>query len=575
MKIHFKTIRITIILAVLLPATAAAQLGSFYQESTLSDRSLGGNISVTASAYTVDGIENRRAPTVLRTSANSNFSLLGFRSGVNLDYSTDESGLRQNMNKIGFNMRWKWLQLEAGDVNPNFSTYGLSGARVRGGLLRAEPGNVLIEVTGGRTRRAVRPDRGSGFRQPAFNQTAYAAKLGYGKQNSSYFHISTFYARDDVNSLEEEPLPITPKENLTITPDFQAFLFSDRLKINSEVTASYFTRDLKSQKVNIDDVNIPNFLKGIVNPRESSKVNYAASADAELALDLFRMALGYERIQPGFESLGRGTVRNDVETISFSPSVNLLNNRLRISTSAKINRDNLMGNRLQTQNNLNTTASVSYIITETVTLNTNYNFLRNLVENQTEEGQDPLPDQSQISHNISLQPSFTFTTDQFTHNVSVNGGYLFTESDFGAQPDNGSTPRFVSESVTSNLNYVFTTSTGFSVNSGFNFMANTSDRNSIRNYGLNVGTGTNLFQNSVRVNISGNANKNRSEIQMNEMQTRINEILQLGVNINTTVNITENDNLSFTLRARSNRVQNGQGREFNELEGSLNYRRSF
>ncbi|MDZ7757741.1 hypothetical protein [Rhodohalobacter sp.] len=575
MRLHLKTLFSLILLALLLPGGVKAQLGSFFQESTLSERSLGGNISIMAGAYTVDGIENRRAPTILQTSANSNFSFLGLRSGFDLNYSTDESGLRQNMNKIGFNMRWRWLQLEAGDVNPNFSTYGLSGARVRGGLLRVEPGNFLLELTGGRTQRAVLPNPDAGFRRPAFNQTAYAVKLGYGKQNSSYFHLSTFYAKDDVNSLGNQTLPITPQENITLTPDFQVLLFSGKLKLNSEVTVSYFTRDLNSSRIDIGESDIPDFLKGILQPRESSKLNYAGIANAELALDLFRLAMGYERIQPGFESLGRGTIRNDQETITLSPSVNLLNNRVRVSTSVKLGRDNLLGNRLQTQNNLNTNSSISYIISETVSLNGTYNFLLNRIENQSSGNENTTPDQSQISHNISIQPSFTFNTNSITHNISLNGGYIFSESDFGVRPGEGASDTFISESYSTNLNYVFTTQTGFSINSGVNFLTNDSDRNSIQNYGLTIGTGVNLFQNSLRVNLNGNVNKNRSEVQFSDSQLRVNELLQIGLNMNTTMNITDKDNLSLVVRGRSNRLQNGDGREFNELEGSINYRRRF
>ncbi len=541
----------------------------------MSDRSLGGNISIMAGAYTVDGIENRRAPTILQTSANSNFSFLGLSSGFNVNYSTDESGLRQNMNKIGFNMRWRWLQLEAGDVNPNLSTYGLNGARVRGGLLRAEPGKFLIELTAGRTQRAVRPDPGVGFRNPSFNRFAYGGKIGYGNQNRSYFNLSTFYSKDDVDSLGDIDLPITPQENITLTPDFQVLLLSGKLKLNSEVTVSYFTRDLNSSRVDIGESDIPNFLKGIVQPRESSKINYAGAANAELALDLFRLAMGYERIQPGFESLGRGTIRNDQETISLSPSVNFMNNKVRISTSIKLGRDNLLGNRLQTQNNLNTNSSISYIISEAFSLNGTYNFLQNRVENQSSDGENTISDQSQISHNISIQPSFTFTTNSITHNISLNGGYIFSESDFGVRPGEGESDTFISESYSTNLNYVFTTQSGFSINSGVNFLENASDRNSIQNYGLTIGTGVNLFQNSLRVNVNGNVNKNRSEVQFSDMQARVNELLLIGLNLNTTMNITDKDNLSFVVRARSNRLQNGDGREFNELEGSINYRRRF
>ena len=220
-------------------------------------------------------------------------------------------------------------------------------------------------------------------------------------------------------------------------------------------------------------------------------------------------------------------------------------------------------------------SSISYIINETVSLNGTYNFLFNRVENESSGSESAISDQSQVSHNISIQPSFTFNTNSITHNISLSGGYIFSESDFGALPGEGMSDTFISESYSTNLNYVFTTQNGFSINSGVNFLKNDSDRNSIENYGLTIGTGVNLFQNTLRVNINGNANKNRSEVQFSGMQSRINELLQIGLNMNTTMNITDKDNLSFVVRARSNRLQNGDGREFNELEGSINYRRRF
>jgi hypothetical protein len=208
-------------------------------------------------------------------------------------------------------------------------------------------------------------------------------------------------------------------------------------------------------------------------------------------------------------------------------------------------------------------------------VNGTYNFLLNRIESQSSDSEDISSDQSQISHNISVQPSFTFNTNNITHNISVSGGYIFSESDFGVRPGEGSSDTFVSESYTTNLNYVITTQTGFSVNSGVNFLENSSDRNSIQNYGFTVGTGVNLFQNLLRVNVNGNLSKNRSEVQFFDTEARVNELLLIGLNMNATMNITDKDNLSLVVRARSNRLQSGDGREFNELEGSINYRRRF
>jgi len=127
-----------------------AQGSSFLDETNLTIMDTGGNIGVTASGYSVDGIENRRAPGMIQTNANMNFTLFGFSSGLNMNYSTDDSELRQNMNAMSFNAMWRWVNIQAGDINTQFSQYGLGGATIRGGYLRLDPGNYLLELTGGR-----------------------------------------------------------------------------------------------------------------------------------------------------------------------------------------------------------------------------------------------------------------------------------------------------------------------------------------------------------------------------------------------------------------------------------------
>ncbi|WP_133120153.1 hypothetical protein [Rhodohalobacter barkolensis] len=553
---------------------AFGQFSTFLEESNISTATAGGSIGLTASAYSVDGIENRRAPGMIQTNANMNFNLFGFSSGINMNYSTDDSQFRQSMNNISFNATWRWLNIQAGDVSARFSEYGLSGATIRGGYVRMDPGNYLLEITGGRSKRAVRPSLESGFRRPAFQQWAGGVKLGYGSTSSSYFHLSTFYARDEKNSITGSNLDIEPRENLTMTPDFQVELFNGRFTIGSQVTASIFTRDLNSSVVSMDEVNIPSFFTTFYSPRTSTRINYAGIADASMNLDLFSLGLGYERIQPGFESLGRGTVRDDQERIKISPTLRLMNNRINISSNIALGRDNLLGNRVQTQRNTNVNSNVQFVISQDFSLNTTYGLVLNNITAEEIDGQTSGSSQSQISHNVMVQPSLTLRGEEITHNISLTGGYMSIESRFDNQ---GGMPadNYGSESITSALNYAITLPIGLTLNSSVNYMTNSSDGIEIQNFGFNLGTSYAFFNRSLNVSANAGMNRNINErIGPGDQLTETN-IQQLTGSLNSSYNLTDKDSFDITLRTRSNSVLTGAGREFAELEGSFRYQRRF
>lgn len=551
-----------------------AQEGSFLDQSNLRPLTAGGSIGFSASAYAVDGIENRRSPTVVQANANMNFSVFGLRSGLNLNYSTDDTGLRQNMNNLSFNATWKWLNVQAGDVNSKLSQYGLNGTTIRGGYIRMEPGNFLLELTGGRSQRAVRPSVESGFRQPAFEQWAAGGKIGFGNPSSSYFHLSSFYAIDEKFSINNSVIEITPRENLTLTPDFQIEIFKGRLTIGSEVTTSLYTRDLNSGSFSLEEAGVPRFFSSLYTPRSSSRINYAGTANANLNLDLFNLGLGYERVQPGFRSLGRGRVRDDQEKIIINPALRLLNNRLNISSNISLGRDNLMNNRIQSQRNSNFNNNIQIVFSETINLNVVYGLILNNVSSESINDENPGNDQSQISHNLMLQPGFTFRGDKYTHNISITGGYLTIESKFDNQ-NQTSNRSFSSKSITSALGYTITMPSGMSVSSSANYLTNQSGDVEIQNLGFNLGSSYSFFDRRLSVSANAGFSNNSSERENNTGNSTINKLQQLSGSLNSSYRLTGKDSFSITMRTRSNRVIQGGGRQFSELEGTFQYQRRF
>lgn len=563
-----------ILIALCVVNVSYSQSGSFLDDTNIDPFTIGGNISVSASFYKVDGIENRRAPGMIQTNAGMNFSTFGLSSGLNLNYSTDDSGLRQNMNTISYNVSWRWVNIQAGDMNTRFSDYGLNGATVRGGYIRLNPGDFLLELIGGRSKRAVRPSFDTGFRNPSFEQWAYGGKIGYGNTSSSYFHLSSFYALDNRTSIEGTNLEVTPNENLTVTPEFQLQFFNGKATIGSDFTASIFTRDLNTSIVPIGQLSIPNFFGTVYSPRVSSKINYAGNVNASFALDMFSMSMDYERIQPGYSSLGAGRIRDDQEKIGLSPTIQLLDNRISIGTSYSFSKDNLLGNRVQTQRNTNAGANIQYSINEFISLNTNYSLLYNSIRPEETGDESFATSQTQISHNVMLQPVFTIRQDQITHNISVSAGYMSIESQLEAS-DNFPQEDMLSESITSGLNYSLSLPSGLSINSSANYLTNQSNDMDMNSFGLNFGSSYSFFDRQLSLNANVGINRNSRDREITGGELISSQVQQITGSVNSSYSLTDKDSFNLTLRTRGNSIKEGDGREFSEFEGSFRYQRRF
>jgi hypothetical protein len=551
-----------------------SQTGSFWNDTDLTPFRAGGTIGLSVSGYAVDGIENRRAPGVFQTFANFNFASFGLNSGLNLNYSSDDSGFRQNMNNLSYNVNWRWMTVRAGDVSTRLSDFSLNGTSIRGGYIRGTPGKFLFEVIGGRSRRVVRPSLDSNFREPSFEQWAFGGKIGIGKTSGDYFHLSTFYAQDNVASLEGNQVQIKPKENLSLTPDFRIGFFEDKLNLESQVTISVFTRDLNSSRIATDDLEIPNFFTSIYHPYVSTKINYAGKALADFRSDLFDLGIGYERIQPGFISLGMGNLRNDQEKIFITPAFRFFRNRLSVQSNITFGKDNLLGTRLQTQSNTNVSTSFRTVFSDAFSVSGTYNLLLNNVELEQSEGQaSSAGAQTQVSHNIMLQPNLIIMGQELTHNLSVSAGYISIENNLDVNPQLEQMS-FLSESYIGTMSYAITLPVGLTLNSSANYLTNQSGGSSINNFGVNMGTSYALFNRNLTLSMQLGHNRNKLE-RHQMVKNAINRFQQYTAGLNAAYRLSDKDTFNVALRSRSNRVLDGTGNEFTEVEGSFRYQRTF
>jgi hypothetical protein len=543
---------------------------------------MSGNVSVQAHGYTTDRDFNRREPLGALTTANLQFSVLGFRSGLNLRYSTDDSRLRQSMNQFSFSGSWRWLTLAAGDVSPNHSRYGMSGTRIRGGELQITPGLFRIEAGIGQSDRAVELETGSGFRRPSYERWLYTGKIGYGSPTGSYFNFSGLYGRDLASggiSSSDDTIPVasgvplpTPAENFSLTPDFQISMFNRALRIGAQTTFSAYSRDTRSPALDADEGGVPSWIVNLFRPRVSTRVSFAGQAQTELNIDPLQLRVGYERIQPGFESMGLRQLRDDQELWTFQPRLFLFNNRFSIDSSIRFGRDNLLGNRLFTQKRQDLSVNTRTQVTNQFSLGLGYN--RNA--NRTEAGDDggglTESDQSQISQMFQFQPVLVFFSGTTSHSISLAGVYQNLEARLASDYQQRN---MGSSTITGVLSYGMAFQSGLSLTTSANMLSGEAAGTDFSAFGLTLGGGYSFFDRKLNLNLTGGFSQNTFTRPVPDGSSMSSTSSQLNATLNANYRVTAVNSLRFNLRALNNRSAQIPGQGFSELEARIQFDHRF
>jgi len=543
-------------------------------ETDIEPYTFSGNIGLQTHAYTTTRDFNRREPLGALLTANAEYSILGFTSGLDIRYSTDTNEFRQNMNRIQFNGSWRWITLSAGDVMPAYSEFGLRGTQLRGGEIRLSPGPLYFNVTAGQLNKAIQRPDGGLARQVAFERWLYAFAIGAGDENGSNFDISGFYGRDNENSLPDSVranlagTTLLPAENVGLTPKFQLSFFEEAFKIGAETTVSAYTRDQNSPEISTEDVDVPDFLINLFQPRNSTRVTYAGIAHTGLNLDLFSMRAEFERIMPGFESMGLRQLRDDQQTLSIYPSFNLIDGRLTIDGTFMVSEDNLLDNRLSTQNRQNMSLNTNARLTDSFSLGGGYSRFLAYTES---DGGGGNRDHEQISQIFQLFPSFSFMNGGVSHSITLTGVYQAIDIQFPVQ--NG-TELSESHTITGSLSYGLAMSGGLSFNNSLNYVTGESPGSTFSTAGVSVGAGYAFLEGKMNVNLTLNGSFNTFESVSAGVSGK-SENAQLNGNFITTYRLTSDTSFQLNIRSQNNSIITGAGDGFSELEGRFKFQQRF
>lgn len=308
--------------------------------------------------------------------------------GVNipLSFAFTNRGLSYNYsfprvpNRLSIHPKYKWITGHIGDVSMTFSPYTLQGLLFTGiGVDLAPPGKWKYSVMYGRLQKAVAYRPGNGQTLAAYKRFGYGFKVDY--ENSAYkWGVSLFRAGDVINSLAVKPdsLQIYPQENTAISMH-QSLPLVKNLIFTSEYGISAMTSDSRAPKY--ADSNSVNWLVRLLGGKTSTNIFKAFKAQLNYTIGSSMIGVGYERIDPGYQTLGAYYFNNDLENITANFAQSLFKGKINFLGNVGMQKDDLdkkkTGGSRRTVMAVNLTYAASKRFTSTMTY-TNFQTFTNV-----------------------------------------------------------------------------------------------------------------------------------------------------------------------------------------------------
>lgn len=394
---------------------------------------ISGGVSANSVFYS-SNVYSGRAPFTYFLNGNLNLGL--YRWTMPLSYSLTNQGSQLGyqvpfkFNRISIAPKYKWVKAYIGDANMSFSPYTFNGLLFTGAGLELTPDIPLkVAVMTGRLNKAVEDD-GNPNTSPAYRRMGYGTHLRWEKERYKLGLIG-FYAKDDLNSLSAAPdaKGVLPQENLVVSMT-GSFMIDKNLELFGEYANTALVNDLRSTENGAVKKGIAS---RFLSPNSSMESYSAYNGGVNLKLKKGMVGVRYERIDPGYRTLGAYFFNNDLENITLNSSLTLLKDKLALSANIGRQRDNLDQQKLKQTSrwvgavNANLKASEKLMIAAsysnfTMFTNKQLNQFDNINNNplMIQQPKDSI-DYKQISQNTNININYVLSnTKEKVQNININ-----------------------------------------------------------------------------------------------------------------------------------------------------------
>lgn len=384
---------------------------------------ISGGISANSVFYN-SNVYSGREPFTYFLNGNLNLGLYKWTMPISYSFTNQGSNLGYQVpfkfNRLSIAPKYKWVKAYIGDANMTFSPYTYNGLLFTGAGLELTPKMPLkVALMTGRLNKAVEDD-GNPNTIPAYKRMGYGANLKWEKDKYKLGLIG-FYAKDDLHSLKNAPdaKGVLPQENLVFSLS-GTFKLKKNLEAYGEYANTALINDLRANSNGL-------IKKGIASKflsANSSMESYSAyNAGVNLTLKKGMVGVRYERIDPGYKTLGAYYFNNDLESITLNSSFTMLKDKLSLSTNIGRQRDNLDSKKAKQTSrwvgalNANLKASDKLMITASYS---NFTMFTSKQLNQF----------NTINNNPLLiqQPKDSIDYKQISQNTNINVNYVLSSS---------------------------------------------------------------------------------------------------------------------------------------------------
>ncbi len=505
-----------------------------------------GNVSASAIYTGGNAANNLRSPFIWNLNGSVNANILG---QINLPFSFSITDAGTNYThpvaptRLSIAPKYKWITAYIGDVGVTYSPYTLNGHLFRGiGIQLSPAGPLQFSAMYGRFQKAVPYDSLNKSIVTAYKRMGYGANIEFRKEKYS-IGASIFHAKDDPNSIAtlSDSIAIYPKQNLAASIH-GAVKFNNGLELTAEYGTSALTADTRAEN-NSDGKTV---LKGIIPNKASTNYFHAVKAGINYTYKTSSIGVGYERVDPNYQTLGAYYFVNDLENITINLAQSLLKEKARVNVNLGFQKDNLDDNKASTNKRAVGSVNLNYTPNEKLMIDASYSNFQTYMNIKPQGIQDT----------IQLQPVDTLSFTQIAQNANVNINYIlnrntqhshtlsfmFSFQDAADKQGDVLKRGDGSQFYNAMLNYTL----GFipkhiNLTAGFNMSYNTIGRNDFMVLAPRVGIATLLWNN--KLNLNGAASYNIStatgiqQINILNIRTQAAYTLfkkhQLGLSVNT------------------------------------------
>lgn len=432
---------------------------------------ISGSISARATLFSSQPSEARQSFTYQLTgSVNlSLYELLNIPLSFNLNNYGVNFSYPSLPNRLSLHPSYKWAKAHIGDVSMSFGPYTLNGHQFTGLGVELSPGRWQVSAMAGRLLKRVDADPNIPSLQVGYERWGYGLKTRY--EGSTFALGGTIFAardRDGHISFDLDALGIYPKGNIALGIEGSLSLIKD-LKLSLEYGLSRMQQDLRSAEVSY---------------------YHALRADVSYSFVGNTLGVGYERIDPGYATLGAYYFNNDYENLTLNYSRSFFDSKLSLALSGGLQRDDLMGQKQEHNKRFVGSAQVGFTPSEALSASvslSSFQSYRNLkssfdyINARTPYDNLDTLQFTQLSHSLDADISWRLKQSEAqTQTLSATLSYQEAADRQGRYIQPGQLTRFMNlgTSYSLDLSALDLTLTG-----GFNVSNNYADRKAVLTLG--------------------------------------------------------------------------------------------